>query len=160
MKGWVSRLSLSVAVTLAVVIAASFFAYIHITPWGTLLFGQLRISTRGHSVSEPWFKGDPAPQYLSWSIGLASIFGTDGWWLSHGGIKTQAGMLRTNATGQLQQPVRTYYLIRVPLIYPTLVFAATAWWIYQRTIQPGLCHCGYNLTGNTSGRCPECGRTL
>ena len=24
---------------------------------------------------------------------------------------------------------------------------------------PGLCdHCGYNLTGNLSGRCPECGR--
>jgi len=25
---------------------------------------------------------------------------------------------------------------------------------------PWLCCCGYNLTGNTSGRCPECGRPL
>ncbi len=25
--------------------------------------------------------------------------------------------------------------------------------------KPGLCpHCGYNLTGNTSGKCPECGQ--
>lgn len=26
----------------------------------------------------------------------------------------------------------------------------------RRTVHP-TCHCGYNLTGNVSGRCPECG---
>ena len=35
----------------------------------------------------------------------------------------------------------TLLIIRTPPIYP-----------------PGHCrHCGYNLTGNVSGRCPECG---
>jgi hypothetical protein len=26
-------------------------------------------------------------------------------------------------------------------------------------LKPGHCPCGYNLTGNTSGICPECGQT-
>ncbi len=32
------------------------------------------------------------------------------------------------------------------------------WWRDRRRIPPGYCQkCGYNLTGNVSGRCPECG---
>ncbi len=41
-----------------------------------------------------------------------------------------------------------------------LVAAPTAglWWLGRRRIPPGHCQkCGYNLTGNVSGRCPECG---
>jgi len=38
------------------------------------------------------------------------------------------------------------------------------WWLRLRLrgrIDPTRCpHCGYNLTGNTSGRCPECGREI
>ncbi len=31
-------------------------------------------------------------------------------------------------------------------------------WYRDRRIPPGFCqNCGYNLTGNVSGRCPECG---
>ncbi len=31
----------------------------------------------------------------------------------------------------------------------------------RKKIPPGCCqHCGYNLTGNVSGTCPECGATL
>ena len=26
--------------------------------------------------------------------------------------------------------------------------------------RPSDCHCGYNLTGNTTGRCPECGSAI
>lgn len=32
--------------------------------------------------------------------------------------------------------------------------------VRSRRIVPGHCPCGYNLTGNVSGRCPECGRTV
>lgn len=31
---------------------------------------------------------------------------------------------------------------------------------YRRRPRLGLCACGYNLTGNQSGVCPECGRKL
>jgi predicted amidophosphoribosyltransferase len=39
------------------------------------------------------------------------------------------------------------------------VLAWTAWrWRRDRRPPPGCCQrCGYNLTGNVTGRCPECG---
>ncbi len=34
-------------------------------------------------------------------------------------------------------------------------------WLRRRRALPGHCqHCGYNLTGNVSGRCPECGQPV
>ena len=53
------------------------------------------------------------------------------------------------------------YAIILPLWLPLLVFAIpTAWLFYRdrKRIPPSHCQkCGYNLTWNTSGRCPECG---
>jgi len=38
------------------------------------------------------------------------------------------------------------------------VAALTAWlWRRERPRPNHCCLCGYNLTGNTTGRCPECG---
>jgi hypothetical protein len=35
------------------------------------------------------------------------------------------------------------------------------WLVDRRRIPPGHCqHCGYDLTGNISGRCPECGEVV
>lgn len=47
----------------------------------------------------------------------------------------------------------------VPLYLPMLAIAGftTFLWRRDRRIQPGHCRCGYNLTGNVSGVCPECG---
>ena len=48
----------------------------------------------------------------------------------------------------------------LPLLYP---FAAVAiptllvWRFWPKSAKPGHCGCGYDLTGNTSGVCPECG---
>ena len=49
----------------------------------------------------------------------------------------------------------------LPLVYP---FAAVAiptllvWRFGRKPIKPGHCPCGYDLRGNVSGICPECGR--
>ena len=53
--------------------------------------------------------------------------------------------------------------IRVPLYVPLLCFGTIAVYLTlrRRPRKPGTCHaCGYNLTGNTSGVCPECGTAI
>ena len=49
----------------------------------------------------------------------------------------------------------------MPLWIPLLVIAVPTtllWWRGRRRVPPDHCQqCGYNLTGNVSGVCPECG---
>ena len=43
----------------------------------------------------------------------------------------------------------------------TAVPTGYLWWRDRRRIPPGHCRkCGYNLTGNVSGVCPECGEKV
>jgi hypothetical protein len=52
----------------------------------------------------------------------------------------------------------------LPLWIPFVLIAiptAALWWRDRRRIRPGCCRkCGYNLTGNVSGVCPECGEKV
>ena len=57
------------------------------------------------------------------------------------------------------QPGRISILI--PLWLPLVIIAlptARVWWTDYRRPKPGHCKCGYDLTGNVSGVCPECGQ--
>jgi hypothetical protein len=51
----------------------------------------------------------------------------------------------------------------VPLWLPfvlVIIPSAAGWW-WTRKPPPGHCgSCGYNLTGNVSGKCPECGNEI
>ncbi len=50
--------------------------------------------------------------------------------------------------------------VTVSLLIPLIVLAIPTLYVLYgyRRIPPGHCQkCGYDLTGNTSGRCPECG---
>jgi hypothetical protein len=64
-------------------------------------------------------------------------------------------------------PVLPLVSINVPLIWPTLLTAVPplAWLVLhlrrRRRLGTNLCiKCGYNLTGNVSGVCPECGTAV
>ena len=50
------------------------------------------------------------------------------------------------------------HVIVLPLHLPAfLLLAMLAWLLTRKTPLPGHCRkCGYDLTGNISGRCPEC----
>ena len=45
------------------------------------------------------------------------------------------------------------YAVFAAVAIPTLL----VWRFWPKPIKPGHCRCGYNLMGNTSGVCPECG---
>jgi len=69
-------------------------------------------------------------------------------------LATLAGLPRIELAGG-----RVEY-IEIPLWLPAMVSAVLGVWLWRtsRSSRPGHCgNCGYNLTGNVSGRCPECG---
>ncbi len=45
------------------------------------------------------------------------------------------------------------YAVFAAVALPTLL----VWRFWPKPVRPGHCRCGYDLTGNTSGVCPECG---
>lgn len=73
---------------------------------------------------------------------------------------------RMHAPSRLYSP-SVWYVFGVLLALASLLAmsASVAFWAiryWRRTVSPapGRCiRCGYDLTGNTSGRCPECGET-
>ena len=49
-------------------------------------------------------------------------------------------------------------VVPIWMIFATLALVTGILWWLDRRIPPGHCQkCGYDLTGNVSGRCPECG---
>jgi hypothetical protein len=71
---------------------------------------------------------------------------------------------RTRAAVTGNQVTVSPSILRVPLWLVTLIVGtptAWLWWHDRRRVGPGQCrHCGYDLTGNVSGRCPECGAAV
>lgn len=53
----------------------------------------------------------------------------------------------------------SYFLVALAILL--LIPVAILWRLDRPRIPPGHCAtCGYDLTGNTSGRCPECGEPV
>ena len=54
-----------------------------------------------------------------------------------------------------QAAIIPLWVVWITALLPTAVL----WWLNRSRHREGCCQCcGYNLTGNVSGRCPECGR--
>ena len=53
--------------------------------------------------------------------------------------------------------VDTIYILTLPVWIPGALFACAALAVSIHRRKRGICRCGYDLTGNVSGICPECG---
>ncbi|GMU83045.1 MAG: hypothetical protein AMXMBFR47_29160 [Planctomycetota bacterium] len=88
--------------------------------------------------------------FVSWRSSWAQIAEA---WATVGGWPRRLGSGWGTGSGSIG--------ISVPLWMPLLAFGIPMIWLWRRNrrrIEPGCCaNCGYNLTGNVSGRCPECG---
>lgn len=51
-----------------------------------------------------------------------------------------------------------WVIVPLPLmLFVVAVPTCLVWWFGPKPIKPGHCRCGYDLTGLTEPRCPECG---
>lgn len=67
--------------------------------------------------------------------------------------------------GLVWRKSNTSWTVTVVAVWPFVVLpicaAAVAWWRDRRRFPAGCCSaCGYDLTGNVSGTCPECGQAV
>jgi hypothetical protein len=76
------------------------------------------------------------------------------WWI-------RQGVLDLSSVAATPRKIR---FINLPLWMPLMMTIGAAWmihWQHRKRIMQGHCQaCGYNLTGNTSGVCPECGTPI
>jgi len=55
-------------------------------------------------------------------------------------------------------PIWRGWISLAPVLGLLLLLVMSLWWCERRPVPPNHCRrCGYNLTGNETGRCPECG---
>ena len=60
-------------------------------------------------------------------------------------------------------PAISIYSLRLPLWIPFLAFGIPSYILWRRNRKPAPGHCrtcGYDLTGNISGKCSECGKAI
>ena len=130
------------------VLCTLFAATFLLCPWVELGFSGKTgfVGLLDGLVGASW--GHP-PSYLGrgWLWGTTSRPSIDGftWWPS-----AQFSTTR----GHVALPP---WMLLVIVALPTCFL----WYMDRRRFAPGHCQkCGYNLTGNVSGRCPECGSKI
>ena len=115
--------------------------------WTASLWTTTMSTTRG---------GDPRPFLCIIENGSCMIFRPiDNTWVLWGAWSGMPWMWRPRFEGQ-----QGAWVLVLPLWIPLLLVAApTAWlWWRDRRFPSGHCQpCGYDLTGNVTGVCPECG---
>jgi hypothetical protein len=117
----------------------------------TLAVGSLGV-TWG-TTSSSW--GNPIVEFYSQGIRFVPRYWTGqraiDAWARYGLLPKSDGVTARGGT------------ITVPLWIPFLLIGLPTgwlWWRDRRRVPAGCCACGYDLTGNVSGICPECGRAV
>jgi hypothetical protein len=78
----------------------------------------------------------------------------------HGWLADLGGKVPSWSAGFVYNRSSNHLDIGVPIWLPFLLFAAPTTWLWHRNrrVPPGHCRkCRYDLTGITTGICPECG---
>ncbi len=142
-RKWVSGILVLMFFSTAALWAASYMRFYYRMP--SALFYAQTGGVQIQLVSTPWEQNPDSVAYRrGWThTGYRGL--TTRWWPSH---RRGAG----------------FSLTYIPLWIPTVLFAGTFVYVYRpyrrykHRKRHGLClSCGYNLTGNESGTCPECG---
>lgn len=150
----VHRCCLFAAVVLSVLIGVSMFVRVQLSPWTVLMCGEWRFESQ--PPRRIWFECWPMDHRVPWSERVGRSTGTFVPWVQRYVQSSFIMYIPWNSN----TPLATAVMVRAPLLYPTLLLAGVAWWTYRYEVKPGHCRCGYDLTGNTSGVCPECGAVV
>ena len=100
-------------------------------------------------------------QFLGFGWRNSILPGQSGWffyWVREATFTLRLPRLFTFPSGSRGQIAKEFFLpLWIPFLFVTTP-TAFFFWRDRRQIPQGHCQkCGYNLTGNTSGICPECG---
>lgn len=101
-------------------------------------------------------------------IGWGKAYVTASSWGNLRSVGIHAGWLRGRTSWwpdytRLSGTISQYSQLGIPLWIPLLLLMPLTIWMWwrDRPVPPGCCtKCGYDLTGNTTGVCPECGDVI
>jgi hypothetical protein len=150
---WVGT-RLSVLILVAGLISLRFTVSCWSSSGDSVLLGDGRLALSLTSRNEGGLDAAGARPHASWGIALwRSRLPLTGPWL----WRPYAGY-DSFARGE------TEFFVWIPLWLPFVICVLPScllWWLDRRRTRAGFCvECGYDLTGNVSGRCPECGTPI
>ena len=132
-----------------------FIMFIVSLPWAFIAEGKSQTFVAG-SRRISWFRLGKADAPLFAGTGTqptrTGIHWNKSWWPAWGVSVEWLG------------PQRQLSWVQIPIWLPLLLVgipAALLWWSERWPSMDARCaHCGYDLTGNVSGRCSECGEKV
>lgn len=89
-------------------------------------------------------------KHVRWKLRFSTVFSQEAWEQELMSILTVNGNEGWELKSILYEMTWHYHLIFARAVAPG---EPVTW-------KPGQCRCGYDLTGNTSGVCPECGAAV
>lgn len=126
------------SIVLLVALVASNVRILFFTPWLAIGHGRFGFASGGWGQGWLGVLYEQVPFYER----MRFIIGLEAPWFDYNG------------------PIGRGVVLLIPLVYPLLFLAVLAWFTRKPVVQEGHCRCGYDLTGNVSGVCPECGAAV